>query len=258
MGRDFVRKRRKKRGIRAPVWSALSVVGVALIAIPATGILPPLLLYNPSESAPLGWYRIEAVSEISRGDLVVANLPDEASELAAQRGYLPASIPVIKAVAALVGDRVCEEDGLLQVNGIPAVRVLMTDKAARPLPSPWKVCRQLQADEVLLLSDRTPDSFDGRYFGAVQKTDILGRAVWISFAQHLRSEVSIGQLEGRSECKIKAHGANEGPSPCLHIDFYGSIVEDIAPSSERMLNNDDRIGWLHSGELASFPPEQPE
>lgn len=258
MGRDIVRRRRAKYGFRTAIWSAFSVFGVALIAIPATGILPPILLYNPSKSAPLGWYRIEAASEVSRGDLVVANLPRDASELAAQRGYLPAEIPVIKTVAALDGDIVCEENGLLQINGIPSVGVLTTDRAGRPLPSPWNDCRRLQVNEILLLSDRTPDSFDGRYFGTVQRTDIIGRAVWMGFAGQPLSEVSKGQSGGRSECKIKAHRANEVSSPCLHIDFYGSTPEEIAPSTERMLNEDDRIGWLHSGELACFPPEHPE
>jgi len=258
MGRKSVHQRRAKRGFRIVIWSAFSVFGTALIAVPATEILPPILLYNPSQSAPLGWYRIEAINEISRGDLVVANLPTDASELAAQRGYLPTGIPVIKTIAALDGDMVCEEDGLLQINGIPSVGVLTTDRAGRPLPVPWKACRRLQANEVLLLSDRTPDSFDGRYFGAVQTTDIIGRAVWLRAADRQRSEGSIGQLGGRSECKIKAHGANKGPLPCLHIDFYGSIPQGVAPPSERTLNEDYRIGWLHSGELACFPPEQPE
>ncbi len=197
MGRDFVRQRRTKRGIRATIWSAFSVVGVALIAIPTTGILPPFLLFNPSQSAPLGWYRIEAIDEISRGDLVVANLLTDASELAAQRGYLPTGIPVIKTIAALDGDLVCEEAGLLQINGLSTVHVLPADRVGRSLPSPWKACRRLQEDEVLLLSNRTPDSFDGRYFGVVQRTDIIGRAVWMGFAGQPRSEVSKGQSGGR-------------------------------------------------------------
>lgn len=185
-----------KRGIRATLWSAVSFMGLALIALPATGILPPLLLYNPSESAPLGWYRIKAIDGISRGDLVVANLPKEAAEFAAQRGYLASGIPVIKTVRALEGDKVCQADELLQINGMPAVRALPADGAGRPLPSPWKTCQQLQADEVLLLSDRTPDSFDGRYFGLVRRADIIGRAVWITASQKQRLEVSMGQTEG--------------------------------------------------------------
>ena len=258
MGRDCVRQRRAKRRFQTAIWSAFSVVGVVLIAVPATGILPPVLLYNPSQSAPLGWYRIEAINRISRGDLVVANLPADASELAAQRGYLPTGIPVIKTVAALDGDMVCDKMSLLQINGLPTVQVLAADRAGRPLPSPWKACRRLQEDEVLLLSDRTPDSFDGRYFGAVQKTDIVGQAVWMGLSEQQRSEVSKGQSEGRSECKIKARGANEGLHPCLHIDFYGSMPQDIALGSDGIPNGDNRSAWFHAPSLACFPPDRPE
>jgi len=163
--------------LRAAFWSGISVIGVALISLPATGVLPPLLLYNPSESAPLGWYRVEPFSVISRGDLVVSHLPEDASMFAAERGYLPSGIPVIKTVRALEGDTVCAVDGELLINGTPAVRLLSDDSLGRTLPSPWTACRQLRTGEVLLLSGRTADSFDGRYFGTVLEADILGTAI---------------------------------------------------------------------------------
>jgi hypothetical protein len=80
----------------------------------------------------------------------------------------------------------------------------------------------------------------------------------MGFAGQPRSEVSKGQSGSRSECKIKAHGANEGSSPCLHIDFYGSIPQSVAPSSDECLNSHNRTGWFHSGDMSCFPPEQPE
>ena len=163
--------------LRAAFWSGISVIGVALISLPATGVFPPLLLYNPSESAPLGWYRVEPFSVISRGDLVVSHLPEDASMFAAERGYLPSGIPVIKTVRALEGDTVCAVDGELLINGTPAVRLLSDDSLGRTLPSPWTACRQLRTGEVLLLSGRTADSFDGRYFGTVLEADILGTAI---------------------------------------------------------------------------------
>ncbi|KCZ90219.1 S26 family signal peptidase [Hyphomonas jannaschiana] len=258
MDHNRVNSKRTNRGFRQVYWCTLSVLGLVLIAFPATGLLPSILLYNPSESAPQGWYRIEALEHVSRGDQVVSNLPQEAAEFASQRRYLPLGIPVIKTVAALEGDIVCNTGGVLAINDAPIVRMHAADKTGRPLPSPWRTCRRLLPDEVLLLSNRTQDSFDGRYFGAVRKTDIIGRAVWMGSADQARSGGMRGQVGGRTECKIKAHGANEGSSPCLHIDFYGSIPENIAPSTERMFNENYRIGWLHSGELACFPPEQPE
>ncbi|WP_199286287.1 S26 family signal peptidase, partial [Hyphomonas chukchiensis] len=117
--------------LRAAFWSGFSVIGVALVALPATGILPPRLLYNPSESVPPGWYRVIPLDGVSRGDLVVSNLPEEASKLASERHYLAPGIPVIKTVRALDGDRVCEIDGVLEINGAPTVRLLPADRLGR-------------------------------------------------------------------------------------------------------------------------------
>ena len=244
--------------LRAALWSGISVIGVALIGLPATGVLPPLLLYNPSESAPLGWYRVEPLKVISRGDLVVSNLPEAASRLAIQRRYLASGIPVIKTVRALEGDTVCAANGVLLINGTPTVRLLSADRMERALPSPWRACRQLQAGEVLLLSDRTPDSFDGRYFGAVREGDIIGRAVWMGDAREKHTEAFIGEIGGRTECKIKAHGANQGLHPCLHIDFYGSTDRHAALWSDGDLNNDNGLAWFHALSLTCFPPDEPE
>ena len=244
--------------LRAAFWSGISVIGVALTGLPATGILPPFLLYNPSQSAPLGWYRVKSLEVISRGDLVVSHLPESASRLAAERGYLPSGVPVIKTVRALEGDTVCAVNGVLLINGTPAVRLLSDDSMGRTLPSPWTACRKLQTDEVLLLSDRTPDSFDGRYFGTVLKADILGRAILL---KDLDLAAEIGdreQFDGEFDCKIKAHGANEGLSPCLHIDFYGSTDKRAALWFDGNLNDGNRLVWFHTHNLACFPPEQPE
>ena len=244
--------------LRAAFWSGISVLGVAFVGLPATGILPPVLLYNPSQSAPLGWYRVEPLEAISRGNLVVSNLPEAASKLAAERGYLPSGTPVIKTVRALEGDMVCEAQGVLLINRTPTVRLLSEDRIGRALPSPWKDCRQLQPGEVLLLSDRTLDSFDGRYFGAVPVRDIVGRAVWIDGDRKELAEGLIGKNGDRSECKIKAHGANEGLHPCLHIDFYGSTPQDAALWFDGNLNDGNRLGWFHARNLACFPPTRPE
>ena len=244
--------------LRAAFWSGISVIGVALTGLPATGILPPFLLYNPSQSAPLGWYRVKSLEVISRGDLVVSNLPEAASRLAAERGYLPSGIPVIKTVRALEGDTICAVNGVLLINGTPAVRLLSDDSMGRTLPSPWTACRKLQTDEVLLLSDRTPDSFDGRYFGTVLKADILGRAILLRDVDLAAETGGREQFDGEFDCKIKAHGANEGLHPCLHIDFYSSMPQDTVLGSDGIPNDDNRIAWFHAHSLACFPPDRPE
>ncbi|WP_290494570.1 S26 family signal peptidase [Hyphomonas sp. UBA4494] len=237
---------------------ALSALGAGILWAGFVLKPAPRLLYNPSESAPIGWYKVEPLKIAKRGDLVASRLPGHAESLAATRGYLPADIPVIKTVWAVVGDRVCVDAGVLTVAGQPPLPLLGQDRSGRPLPVWTQGCTSLRLGEILLISNETPESFDSRYFGPVSLSHVIGRAVFLGdISWHTPDEREASDWEG-GDCKIKAHGANEGSSPCLHIDFYGSITEDIAPSSERMLNDDYRIGWLHSGELACFPPEQPE
>lgn len=99
--------------------------------------------------------------------------------LASRRHYLPATVPLVKRIAAVPGDSVCAlGDGIL-VNGRIAARRHETDRAGRPMPW-WQGCMTLRDGALFLLMAGTPDSFDGRYFGATEAKDVIGRArlIW--------------------------------------------------------------------------------
>jgi conjugative transfer signal peptidase TraF len=139
-------------------------------------VKPPYrLLYNPSLSAPRGWYVLGQPGELDRGSFAVVNLPGGPGRLADRRGYKPFTVPLLKRVAAVSGQWVCEEDGDVQIDGEPLARARSRDGAGRPL-SAWSGCRVLQAGELFLLS-RDSGSFDSRYFGPVDRTQVIGRAV---------------------------------------------------------------------------------
>jgi type IV secretory pathway protease TraF len=57
--------------------------------------------------------------------------------------------------------------------------VFPTDRQGRPLPV-WRGCRTLAADEIFPLSTVLPTSFDGRYFGPIRTSVVLGiaRPLW--------------------------------------------------------------------------------
>lgn len=40
----------------------------------------------------------------------------------------------------------------------------------------WQGCRRIGEDEVFLMNGAVPDSFDGRYFGPISTTAIIGKA----------------------------------------------------------------------------------
>lgn len=143
------------------------------------GDWPVKIIYNPTKSAPKGYYLI-VHSVVRKGDYVLADIPKDARELAAERQYLPVDVPALKPVAAKSGDHICVRNGRVFINHEPLARVLKEDSRGRIL-GPWKGCRPLVLGELFLLSTYSPVSFDSRYFGPVNRRMIMGKAVplWV-------------------------------------------------------------------------------
>ncbi|MFT0534281.1 S26 family signal peptidase [Castellaniella hirudinis] len=170
------------------VLAGLSACGLAALAW-ATFVQPlPRLIYNPSDSVPVGWYGVKPLDHrpgslprsLSVGSIVLTRLPADAAALAAQRGYLPSHIPLLKRVGAVAPQHVCIVAGQVRIDGVPVAAALPADRLGRPLPS-WPHCRPLAEDELFLLSVTNPASFDSRYFGPVSASALIGVAhpVWL-------------------------------------------------------------------------------
>ena len=112
---------------------------------------------------------------LSVDSIVLTRLSAEAATLAAQRGYLPAHIPLLKRVGAVAPQHVCIVAGQVRIDGVPAAAALPADRLGRPLPS-VQLCRRLEAGELFLLSVTNPASFDSRYFGPVSASAMIGVA----------------------------------------------------------------------------------
>ncbi|WP_298325457.1 S26 family signal peptidase [Asticcacaulis sp.] len=162
---------RRRRGLVAGL-SCVALVGLGLSAQPQK---TPWLIYNASPSVPIGFYIVSPVRQVTTGDLVVAHLPEAARKLADARRYVPATVPVLKHVAAHGGDAVCAIDANILVNGKRVTVRRLRDRLNRPLPW-WQGCRRLYAGELFLLNTGAPDSFDSRYFGPVSRNHVIGKA----------------------------------------------------------------------------------
>ncbi|MES2251653.1 MAG: S26 family signal peptidase [Pseudomonadota bacterium] len=153
--------------------------GIAALAAPALHAPAARWVYNPSDSVPHGWYRIESEGTVADalhvGDIVLARLPPEAAALAAQRGYLPERIPLLKRIGAMAPQRVCMAQRTVYVDDVPVAFARKADGLGRSLPL-WTHCRALRAGELFLLSATNPASFDSRYFGPIEASAVLGRA----------------------------------------------------------------------------------
>ena len=138
------------------------------------------LRINGTHSEPVGIYW--AISKPpARGDFVFVLPPaSPIFKLAKDRGYLAAgpspagTCALIKQVAAVAGDRVTIGSTGVRVNGIVLKNSTprLADEAGRPMPPYQLTDYTLGNDEVLLMSDYNPASFDGRYFGPLSKTSI--------------------------------------------------------------------------------------
>jgi len=162
------------------VLAGFAACGLAALAW-ASFVHPlPRSIYNPSDSVAVGWYRIAPPDAPRVGSIVLTTLPPDAAALAAQRGYLPARVPLLKRVGATAPQHVCVFDALVWIDGVPVAAVRPADRLGRPLPS-WQQCRQLRPGELLLLSSTNPASFDSRYFGPISASAVIGIAhpVWL-------------------------------------------------------------------------------
>lgn len=174
------------------VLGGLSACGLAALAW--ASFLPdhmrplPRLTYNPSDSVAVGWYRVDPLDHragslprpLSVDSIVLVPLPAKAAALAAQRGYLPTRVPLLKRIGAVAPQEVCIIGRSVRIDGVPVAATLAADRFGRPLPS-WQQCRRLEPGELFLLSTLNPASFDSRYFGPVAASTVLGVAhpVWL-------------------------------------------------------------------------------
>lgn len=159
--------------VRATAIAAL----VFAVAFTAVAVFDPLprLVWNASASTPLGLYLIEPERDPPVGALVAVMPPEPLGQWMAARGYLGEDVPLLKHVSAKAGQRVCRIGGIVSVDARPIAVALTRDRLGRPLPV-WQGCRTLAAGELLLLNPAHPDSLDGRYFGPLRASAVLGRA----------------------------------------------------------------------------------
>jgi len=158
------------------------VTYVSALAIGASAFIHPTprLLWNATASTPTGLYALQPGPTLRVGDLVAVRPPEPLAHFLAEGGYLPLGVPLLKHVAAMAGETVCRTGHTITIDGIAAAEARDRDNRGRALPV-WNGCRTLDNGEIFLLNHH-PDSLDGRYFGPLPRTSVLGRAtaLWLT------------------------------------------------------------------------------
>jgi conjugative transfer signal peptidase TraF len=135
----------------------------------------PSLVWNASESVPVGLYHVLPAGKLTVTDLVVAVPPEPLAAFLSEGGYLPRGVPLIKRVLALPGQTVCRKALAITVDGIEMGMARERDSRGRSLPV-WQDCHVIAKDEIFLMNWDEPASLDGRYFGPIAASSIIGRA----------------------------------------------------------------------------------
>jgi conjugative transfer signal peptidase TraF len=136
---------------------------------------------NTTPSIPVGVYRLTYEPIVKGMYVLFCPPPDPVFDMAKARGYLGAGFcpggygHLMKKILAVKDDVVAIGINGVQVNGqlLPLSVPIKADGAGRPLPG-YEASWILGSAEVLVMSDSNRGSFDGRYFGSIQRSQIEG------------------------------------------------------------------------------------
>ncbi|EAT5352689.1 conjugative transfer signal peptidase TraF [Salmonella enterica] len=162
-------------------YAAICVISASVIGAVVCGLgYAAGLRINTTKSIPVGLYKISSKTP-EKGDYVIFCPPEkEIFAVAKKRGYIGSGFcpggygEMMKRILAAKGDEVAFRDDGVYVNGqaLPYSKPLSVDPGGRELPAIREVYT-LSKSELLLMTDRSPSSFDGRYFGAVTTSQII-------------------------------------------------------------------------------------
>lgn len=162
-------------------WTTLTAMlaGAAALLAPMVLEMTPLYIWNASESVPIGLYRLRSADNLFVTELLAVQPPEPLATFLDLNGYLPAGLPMLKRVLALPGQTVCRSGRTVSVDAIEMGEARGRDGRGRPLPK-WQGCRVVGEGELFVMNWESASSLDGRYFGFLPESAVLGRAlpVW--------------------------------------------------------------------------------
>ncbi|NLS28314.1 hypothetical protein S2M10_33240 [Sphingomonas sp. S2M10] len=150
--------------------TTLTIGGLSLLDI------TPRLIWNASASAPVGFYTVASETTYIVPDLVAVMPPEPLERFMAERGYIGRGVPLLKRVLGLPGQQVCRNARTITVDGVEMGAALDYDRRGRDLPV-WQGCRIIADNEIFLMNWEVRDSLDGRYFGPIPASSVIGRAL---------------------------------------------------------------------------------
>ena len=135
------------------------------------------LTYQVTSSMPKGWYWVSPPRyPLHRGQIVVFKPPQGTSQFLRSHHWLPQKGIMMKYVIGIPGDWACNNGGQIKVNDQKLGRVWQhVPKKSINLPV-YQFCGQIHKRHYLLMNPAATRSYDGRYFGPINKHAVKGIA----------------------------------------------------------------------------------
>jgi conjugative transfer signal peptidase TraF len=154
----------------------LATLAATTVELSTIGAKPAThYIWNASDSVPIGLYRLRPTGNLFVTELVAVDPPEPLAIFLESRRYLPSGIPLLKRVLALPGQTVCRDQLSITIDKTWVGEARERDSQGRPLPI-WQGCHVVADGEVFLMNWQSADSLDGRYFGALPMSAIIGKA----------------------------------------------------------------------------------
>src|SRR3546814_15248469 len=107
-------------------------VAVMLMVILSVVSFAPKLIWNASDSTPIGLYANGALGPLEVTDLVAVRPPEPLAALLSDGCHLPRGVPILKHFAALPGQRVYRNGHVITVERIAIGDALAHDRGGQP------------------------------------------------------------------------------------------------------------------------------
>lgn len=134
---------------------AVTMIAVGTLVVTAVADLPTRLIWNATASAPIGLYTVAPADALEIPELVAITPPEP--------------------LERFMVERVCRHGATIAVDNVEMGDALERDRMGRDLPV-WQGCRIIGDGELFLMNWDIRDSLDGRYFGPVPASSVIGRA----------------------------------------------------------------------------------
>ncbi|MEI6057003.1 MAG: conjugative transfer signal peptidase TraF [Lentisphaerota bacterium] len=132
---------------------------------------------NITSSMPIGLYLLCEAKDLKNDDLVAVKLPPEIISQGLERGYIKTKDTIlVKQLIALPGDKVIYKNNQLLVDDIYTYKCVVTAKDGQGRDmKPLKEGTYTLGNNEYLVLGKNDDSWDSRYFGPIERKNLINR-----------------------------------------------------------------------------------